>query len=267
MDDPLELARSKWSGRTAVVTGAGSGLGAGFARVLAGVGARVVLVDVNAAAVEEVAEGVGEAVVTDVRDYEAVDALAERVWRDHGEVALVINNAGVEHVGLMWERTPEEWHRLIDVNLSGVFHGVRAFVPRMLAAGTEGVVLNVASVGALMAGPRHTVYQLTKHGVLVLSEGLAAELAAVGAPVTVSVALPGAVRTRIYVDAHATDDAADQLGRVRTMLDETGMEPEDAAAMMLEQVAAGAFAVTTDPEGTRALADARAERLRGLFSP
>jgi NAD(P)-dependent dehydrogenase (short-subunit alcohol dehydrogenase family) len=267
LNDPLELARAKWSGRTAVVTGAGSGLGAAFSRVLAGIGASVVLADVDGAAVSAAAKGVGEAVVTDVGDSHAVDDLAHHVRRVYGEIALVINNAGVEHVGYLWERSPEDWRRLIDVNLSGVFYGIRAFVPLMLADGNDGVVLNVASTGAFMAGPQHTVYQLTKQGVLVLSEGLAAELAAVKASITVAVAIPGAVRTNLYADAGATTAGDPQRERVQTLLTDRGMAPDDAAALMLEQVAHGEFIVTTDRDGVRQAAAARADRLRDFLGP
>ncbi len=249
------------------MTGAGGGLGAGFARVLAGLGAQVVLADVNAAAVEAAADGVGVAVVTDVRDPEAVQALAERVWRDHGEVGVLVNNAAVEHVGRIWERPPDAWHRVVDVNLTGVYHGIHAFVPRMIDAGTDSVVLNVSSVGALLAGALHTAYQVTKQGVLVLSEGLAAELAAIGSPIQVSVALPGAVLTRLYADADATSDAEAKRGDMRAMLENDGIEPEAAAAMLLEQVAEGRFVVTTDPDAVQQMATRRIDRLRELFLP
>ena len=266
MTDPLELARSRWSGRTAVVTGAGSGLGAAFARVLAAIGAQVVLADSDVESVTATADGIGEAFVTDVRDPSAVDDLAEYVQRVYGDVSLLINNAGVEHVGFLWERSAADWQRMIDVNLSGVFHGIRAFVPMMLVAGTEAVVLNVASMGAFMAGPQHTVYQLTKHGVLVLSEGLAAELATVGAPITVSVAIPGAVRTNLYADAGATAAGDSQRERVHALLTDQGIEPDRAAATMLEQLARGDFIVTTDPEGVHRATAARADRLRDLLA-
>jgi NAD(P)-dependent dehydrogenase (short-subunit alcohol dehydrogenase family) len=262
MVDPLKAARSRWSGRTAVVTGAAGGLGAGFADVLAGIGARVVRCDVDAAP-----QGTsGEIAAVDVRDFDAMERLADQIYRELDDVALVINNAGVESVGLLWEQTPEAWQRVMDVNLSGVYHGVRAFIPRMLDAGTDGTVLNIASVGALTTNGRNAAYQVSKHGVLALSEALADGLASVGATVQVSVALPGPVRTRIYVNAHAVGDTKDHLTGLRAMLADEGMSPEDAAAIMLEQVAAGAFAVSSHPDWVQRLAGQRAARLQGLLS-
>jgi NAD(P)-dependent dehydrogenase (short-subunit alcohol dehydrogenase family) len=263
MSDPLSIARARWSGRTVVVTGAATGLGAGFAEVLAGIGARVVHCDVNADALQAI---VGETVVVDVRDFDAVEELAARIFRESSDVALLINNAGVESVGFPWEQSPDEWRRVMDVNLSGVFHGIRAFVPRMLSAGTDSSVLNIASVGALTATGRNAAYQVSKHGVLALSEALADGLAAVGAAVHVSVALPGPVRTRIYADAQAAGDTSEHLSGLRSMLAGQGMAPESAAAIMLEQVAAGAFAVSSHPDWVQRLAGKRAATIEGLLS-
>lgn len=265
MADALEQARSRWSGRTAVVTGAAGGLGAGFARVLAGLGARVVLSDADAAALEATASGVGTPVVADVRDAAAVQALADRAWDDGGDVALLINNAGVERVGTAWEQPLEDWQRVIDVNLNGVHNGIRAFVPRMLEAGGDRAVLNIASVAALVSPGSNAAYAVSKHAVLALSESLAEALAAVGAGVQVSVALPGPVRTRIYADADAVPVAEAHLDGLRSMLDEQGMAPDEAATMILGQVAAGSFAVTSHPDWVHRLADARADRLRALL--
>lgn len=265
MTEQLERARARWAGRTVVVTGAAGGLGSAFSRSLAGVGANVVLSDVDEAALKEAADGVGHAVVTDVRDHDAVQALADQVHRDHGEVALLINNAGIEHVAQLWETPPDAWHRVVDINLNGVYHGVRAFVPRMIDAGADAVVFNIASVAALTTGGRNAVYQVTKHGVLAMSESLADGLAAVGSRVQVSVALPGPVNTRIYADAEGEGEATEHLGMLRSLLADQGMSPQEAADLMLEQVAAGAFAVSPHPEWVRRMADQRVERLRSLL--
>src|SRR4051794_4629851 len=251
-DDPLATARARWAGRTAVITGAAGGLGTAFAAVLAEIGMHLVLSDVDVAGLDELARRVGDTgasvttAIVDVRDHAAVDALAEAAFRDHGDIALVINNAGVEHVGMIWEEPPDAWHRVVDINLSGVYHGVRAFVPRMIEAGRPAVVLNIGSVASLTSGAYHAVYQVTKHGVLALSEALADGLASTGAPVQASVALPGPVNTRIYADANA-GAAGEHVDAMRKMLT-TGMPAAEAAALMLVQVASGAFAVTPHPE-------------------
>jgi NAD(P)-dependent dehydrogenase (short-subunit alcohol dehydrogenase family) len=267
--DELAQAGERWAGRAAVITGAGGGLGAAFAEALASVGAAAVLADIDAAGIEAVAErirgagGQATTVVADVRDFDAVDALAATAFAEHGSVGLLINNAGVEHVGLLWETPPEAWRRVVGVNLDGVYHGVRAFVPRMLDAGEPAVVFNLASVAALTAGGQHAVYQVTKHGVLALSESLADGLASVDAPVQVSVALPGPVSTRIYADANE-GEPGEYVDSMRAMLD-AGMPADEAARLMLAQVAAGAFAVSPHPDWVQRMAATRADRLRDLI--
>ncbi len=270
-DDLMDGARRLWSGTTAVITGAGSGLGAGFAEVAAGLDMGVVVCDIDAARVEAVVErlresgATAEGVVVDVRRFEDVQALADRVFTMPRGVGLLVNNAGVEHLGLLWEESPESWHRVIDINLNGVYHGVRAFVPRMVAQTRRSVVLNISSVGALTTGAYHGTYEVTKHAVLALSEALADGLTLTGAPVQVSVALPGPVRTRIYADANngvvVQESISGRLDAMRALLVDDGMAPVDAARSLLAQVATGAFVVTTHLDWLRPLAAQRARRL------
>src|SRR6185369_5008403 len=133
-------ARDVFGGGVAVITGAGAGIGAGLARHAAQLGMTVVLADVDAKAVaalrDELAASGAVAVdaVCDVRDPEAVEALAERTYRDVGPVRLLANNAGVEQFGYLWDTPVENWNRVVDINISGVFHGIRAFLPRMIDA-------------------------------------------------------------------------------------------------------------------------------------
>lgn len=241
------------------MTGGAGGLGAGFVETLSGIGADVVFCDVGAAA-----SGSGRGVVVDVRDDQAMAEFARNVFASAGDVALLINNAGVESVGLPWEQTPEEWHRVIDVNLTGVYNGVRAFVPHMIEAGADATVFNIASVGALTTTGRNAAYQVSKHGVLALSEALADGLSSVGSSIQVSVALPGPVHTRIYEDATAAGDTVEHLGGLRSLLEGQGMAPDAAAADMLEQVASGQFAVSSHPEWVRRLAEQRSAALLRL---
>jgi NAD(P)-dependent dehydrogenase (short-subunit alcohol dehydrogenase family) len=267
----LARARRLWHGHTAVITGAGSGIGAGMAWAASRLGMTVVLADVSEARMTRVASRIhragGRAVVvpTDVTSLPAVEHLADVAFGDVGGVRLVANNAGVGHVGLLWEEPAASWHRLIDVNLHGVYHGIRAFVPRLVAAGEPAHVLNTASVGGLSTGAYHGGYQVTKHAVLAISECLAADLATVDAPVHVSVALPGPVDTRIFTDANAhTAGSAvveGQLQAMRTMLAERGMTADEAGARLLAQVAEGRFWVTTHPGMVGESAARRAERL------
>jgi len=272
----LAAAGALWGGTVAVVTGAGSGLGAAFAEVASSLGAEVALADVDEGRLDEVADRLARTgrrprtKVVDVGRFEEVRAFADELVAGGVPIGLVVNNAGVEHVGLLWEEPPEAWHRVVGVNLHGVYHGVRAFVPHLVGQGHRSVVLNLASVGGLTTGAHHGAYEVTKHGVLVLSEALADGLRAIGAPVQVSVALPGPVRTRIYDDANETTTAGSPTGErvaaMRRLLADEGMAPAEAARTMLAQAAAGAFWVTTHPPMLRALAEQRAERLRELAS-
>lgn len=259
-----ESIEQRWSGGVAVITGAAGGLGTAFAEVLTGVGTRLVLSDVDETGLAAVAERLGAAaVVADVRRYEDVEALATAAYAE-GPVTLLINNAGVEHVGQVWEQSVEAWHRVVDVNLNGVFHGVRAFVPRMIEAGIPATVLNLGSVASLTSGGEHGVYQVTKHGVLALSEALSDGLSSVGAPVQVSVALPGPVATRIYADAN--DGApGDHVDAMRQMI-AGGMPPGEAVELILQQAAAGQFAVSPHPEWVQRMARQRADRLLGYLA-
>jgi NAD(P)-dependent dehydrogenase (short-subunit alcohol dehydrogenase family) len=133
--------------------------------------------------------------VADVRDQQVVDALAEAVVGRFGALHVAVNNAGIVNRGYSWELTIEDWHRVLDVNLWGVIHGVRAFVPRILATGEEGHIVNTASMAAVLPHDRLGPYTVAKHGVLGLSDVLRAELDVLGAPVGVSVVLPGMIRS------------------------------------------------------------------------
>ncbi|MCU1452055.1 MAG: short-chain dehydrogenase/reductase [Acidimicrobiales bacterium] len=188
-------------GRIAVVTGAASGIGLAIAEAFAMERMRVVMTDLNNDAVVAAAfslRGTGaevEAVELDVRDSDAVDRLAQRVVDRYGALHVAVNNAGIVNRGNSWELSLEEWHRVLDVNLWGTIHGVRAFVPRILASGAGGHVVNIASMAAVLPRPRLGPYTVAKHGVLGLSDVLRAELDATGAPVGVSVVMPGRIRS------------------------------------------------------------------------
>jgi NAD(P)-dependent dehydrogenase (short-subunit alcohol dehydrogenase family) len=188
-------------GRVAVVTGAASGIGLAIAEAFVAEGMPVVLADIDAEGLEAEADRLRAsatevlAVRTDVRDPESVDELGRSVIEHFGALHVAVNNAGVVGGGHTWEIALEEWHRVIDVDLWGVIHGVRTFVPLILASGDEGHVVNVASMAAVLALPRLAPYTVAKHGVLGLTDVLRAEFEALGAPVGASVVMPGMVRT------------------------------------------------------------------------
>jgi NAD(P)-dependent dehydrogenase (short-subunit alcohol dehydrogenase family) len=223
-------------GRVAAVTGAASGIGLAIAEALAAAGTRVVMLDVDRDAVELAASRLAadgaevEGRVLDVRDPDAVERAADDVVDRFGGLHIAVNNAGIVNLGASWELDLSEWHRVIDVNLWGVIHGIRAFVPRILATGEEGHVVNTGSMASVTAIANLGPYTVAKHGVLGLSDVLRAELEAIGAPVGVSVVMPGMIRTGL-----------NPLGTV---------EPATVAANVLDAVRRGRPYVYTDDHHT-----------------
>lgn len=189
------------AGRTAIVTGAASGIGLAVVEAFLAEGMRVVLVDVNDDLLQEhsrrLADAGGEvlAFAADVRDPDALERAGRAAVDRFGRLHVAVNNAGIVNGGNSWELPLDEWHRVIDVNLWGVIHGVRAFVPLILASGDDGHVVNTASMAAVLPIGHIGPYVVAKHGVLGLSDVLRAELEAIDAPVGVSVVMPGLIRT------------------------------------------------------------------------
>ena len=188
------------AGQSAVVTGAASGIGLAMARRFAHEGMRVVLADVEEAALDKAVSGLRETgaevlgQITDVGDRASVDALADAAYGAFGAVHVLCNNAGVGSgaEGRMWEHDPKDWQWAFAVNVWGVFHGIQAFVPRMLAAGEPGHVVNTSSGdGGIAPLPTASVYAVTKAAVVTMTESLYAHLKAEGAPVGASVLFPG----------------------------------------------------------------------------
>jgi len=263
-----------FDGGVAVITGAGAGIGAGLARHAGSLGMTVVLADIDANAVaalrdELVAAGAGAIdVVCDVRDPEAVSALAERTYRDVGPVRLLVNNAGVEQFGFLWDTPVENWNRLVDINISGVFHGVRAFLPPMIAAGEPAWVWNLSSIGGVASVPLQTPYIMSKHAVLALTECLRLEVELAGHNhIHVQAVLPGAVVSNIFESAGGVDtgDVAAAESQRGAMLDikADAMDPLAAAEVVFDQAAQGRFYLLTQPDY---VGSAMAERAEALVS-
>jgi NAD(P)-dependent dehydrogenase (short-subunit alcohol dehydrogenase family) len=191
-------------GRVAVVTGAASGIGLAMAARFAAAGMKLVLADVETAALQralaqlQAQDTQAIAVTADVADAASVERLADTAYETFGAVHLLCNNAGVAAPALLqptWENSLADWHWILAVNLMGVVHGVRSFVPRMLAGGDEGHIVNTASVAGLLTGSGP--YFASKHGVSCLTEGLYKDLKTAGAKLSASVLCPGVIRTQI----------------------------------------------------------------------
>lgn len=195
-------------GKTAVITGAGSGFGLEVARIGAQRGMRLVLVDVQQDALERAAQDMqasGAAVLArrvDVSDAAQMEALAQTVRERFGAPNFVFNNAGVASGGLVWENTVQDWEWVLGVNLWGVVHGVRLFTPMMLDAARQdpawrGHIVNTASMAGLLTPPNMGVYNVSKHAVVALSETLYQDLRLVSDQIGASVLCPYFVPTGI----------------------------------------------------------------------
>ena len=257
------------SGKTAVVTGAASGIGFALASRFVAEGARVALADVEASALDDAAaklraEG-GEVlpVVTDVSQADSVAALASRVADELGPVHVLCNNAGVGSGGLVADLRLEDWQWVLGVNMWGVIHGLHAFLPAMLAHGEEGHIVNTASLAGHVSAPFMAPYGASKFAVVAISESLFHELAMTNAKIGVSVLCPGWVNTNIHASERNRPDAlrtgaaafgdsdprAEMLKQVLT----NGMAPGEVASLVLDAARSDRFYVLTHPEMTPAI--------------
>ena len=199
---------TNFKGKTAVLTGAGSGFGLACARIGAGLGMNLVLVDVQTDALDRASaemKAAGADVLScelDVSDAGQMQAMSEAVFKRFGAPNFVFNNAGVGSGGLIWENTVKDWEWVLGVNLWGVIHGVRLFTPMMLAAAAkdpswEGHIVNTASMAGLLNPPNMGVYNVSKHAVVSLSETLYQDLRLIGSQPGASVLCPYFVPTGI----------------------------------------------------------------------
>jgi NAD(P)-dependent dehydrogenase (short-subunit alcohol dehydrogenase family) len=255
-----------FNGRVAVITGAASGIGRALAERCVCERMKVVLADVEPEALAEVEAslqadgGTALAVRTDVSQAKDVEALAQKTLKAFGAVHLLCNNAGVATSGtVVWESSLADWEWVMGVNLWGVIHGVRSFVPIMLAQDTEGHIVNTASLSGLISFPRGSVYAVTKHGVVTLSEALHHELAECKGKVKVSVLCPGLVKTRILDCARNRPErlaATAPIGPVEasgweTLREQmqTGMPPAQVADAVFQAIREERFYILTHAEG------------------
>lgn len=227
-------------GRVAVVTGAASGIGRALARRAAAEGMRVVMADIEVAALEKAAAALATegadvcSVPTDVSRPESVEALARQTLDAFGGVHLVCNNAGVISGGLTWESPLSDYEWMMGVNVWGVVHGIRTFVPLLLEQGVATHVVNTSSMAGLTAMPFAGIYHMTKHAVLALSESLYHELRAKGSQVGVSVLCPEGVATEIHhAERNRPAELAGVASQERALIDaslaqlvENGVAPD-----------------------------------------
>jgi NADP-dependent 3-hydroxy acid dehydrogenase YdfG len=246
----------EFAGKTAVITGAGSGFGREFARKAVAHGMNVVLADVQQDALMAVANELSTsakgviAEVVDVSKGEQMEALAAATQKKFGDVHLLFNNAGVGSGGLIWENSTADWEWVLGVNVWGVIHGIRAFVPGMLAHGQAGHVVNTASMAGLLCAPTMGVYNVSKHSVVALSETLFNDFRLVKAKLGTSVLCPAFVPTGIHLsDRNRPDDLpADEPTASMIASRKAGEKAVTSGKMTAKQVSDATFKAIEDEQ-------------------
>jgi NAD(P)-dependent dehydrogenase (short-subunit alcohol dehydrogenase family) len=269
-------------GRTAVVTGAASGIGRALCTGFAAEGMQVAMVDIDAEALAESADQIrtehpGVAAMTrlcDVSDAVAMDDTADAVFAELGHVDVLCNNAGVFVGGLIWDRPSADFEFVLGANLWGILNGIRSFVPRMIAQGTDGHIVNTSSVAGLFGAPFEAPYAISKFAAFAATESLAHDLAAVGSPLKVSVLCPSVIKTRIVdSDRHRPSRLTTELTEDQKFVTdylagavEKGLAPAEVARMVIAAIRAEEFLILTHDAYPPALG-ARLEALRDRRLP
>ena len=264
---------SDFKGKTAVITGAGSGFGLACARIGASLGMRLVLIDVqqdslDAANAELQAKGaLTLAFRLDVSNAAQMEAMADSVKAQWGAPNLVFNNAGVGSGGLIWENSTQDWDWVLGVNLMGVVHGVRLFTPMMLEAAAQdaawqGHVVNTASMAGLLNPPNMGVYNVSKHAVVALSETLYQDLRLVTGQIGASVLCPYFVDTGISqsfrnrpasMDGNPTRSQQVQHAMISKAVASSKVSADAVVQLVFDAVARNQFYIYSHPKALSAV--------------
>ena len=239
-------------GKVAVITGGASGIGLAMAERFVAEGMKVVLADIDEPRLREVearlSESGAEVAVTvcNTASEPAVEALAQFALDQFGAAHVLCNNAGIGGMGDAWTEPMALWERVVSINLYGVVHGIRAFLPIMTDQG-EGHIVNTASMAGLGPMPGAAPYNATKHAVVAISEGLYLELKATGSPVEVSVLCPGFVQTRLMTHEPETVSGpmASLMNQICRDAVPVGMPASEVAAQVADAIKASRFWILT----------------------
>jgi NADP-dependent 3-hydroxy acid dehydrogenase YdfG len=255
-----------YGNKVVAITGAANGLGRELARRFADAGARLALTDIDAGNLDTLrAELVanGTEVLTsvfDVRDFEAMEDFARRTYQAYGAVDLFFNNAGVITVGTVWEQPMSDWDWLLDVNVKGMVHGIKAFVPRMIEQDTPCRIVDTASIAGLLTVENSPAYVASKFAALSLTEVLDLQLQAVGSKVTAHAVCPGVVHTDLdnclrhrdpgTYDAddpyYKTEDYRSRFAVVTQSIP-VGLPVAEAVTVIIDELEKGTFYILTHP--------------------
>lgn len=271
-------SNNSYQNQVAVITGAASGIGRGLANKAAQLGMRVAIADVDDKGLQTVAEELraqGASVLAqrvDVTRFDSVQALADAVYAEFGAVNLLFNNAGVLVDGISWQRSVEDWRWSFDVNVMGVIHGIKAFVPRMLEAGQPGIVVNTASMGGLLSGAYLGPYMATKHAAVSITETLHFELLGERTPLRAAVLCPGEVATGIWHSERLRTEEYGEKGSFTSATESAthdfltnhvaaGITPQALAELAFEGLSAGKFWLFSHPDSLKALLARRVQSI------
>jgi NAD(P)-dependent dehydrogenase (short-subunit alcohol dehydrogenase family) len=279
-----------FAGKVAVVTGAASGMGLAFATRFAQEGMKVVLADIEAEplAMAEAAikakGGTALAIRTDLLHEKDIKRLADTAFATYGNVHILCNNAGVAGgtaADGVWNIPMEDWNWILGVNFSGVLHGIRHFVPRMLANGEEGHIVNTASVAGLTTGATGGPYAISKHGVVALSEILYKDLKVRNAKLSASVLCPGWVNTNIIDSVRNRPEELTPTGApalqttpqmemrreaVRAFI-KNGIQPEDVAGRVFDAIKSDTFYIIPAQPNIEQAVETRLDDIRLRRNP
>ena len=264
-------------GKVAVVTGAGSGIGRELALACAREAMKVVLADVDEKGMAETAHLIGAGTLAlrcDVSKAEQVEHVARETFEQFGGAHLLFNNAGVAAPGPTWTSTLQDWEWTLGINVMGVVHGIRSFVPRMIEQGGEAHIVNTASAAGHLSVPGSSSYCVSKHGVVTLSECLHHELRAAKTAIRVSVLCPAFVKTGIGNSernrpaelAETNPLAAPYKAWAQRAVDSGKLSAADVARITLAAVKSDTFYIFTH-EGTKPAIEARFADILGGRDP
>lgn len=258
---------------TAVITGAASGIGRALAERAAVDGMRIAIADIDTVQLDKVADALRRSGVqvlaraVDVSSFAEMEKFAEEVRSSFGRIDVLFNNAGIETTGLLWDLPPARWEKMMAVNVSGVFNGIRAFVPAMVADPHPARVVNLSSIGGLGISPFQAPYIASKHAVLALTECLHQEFQIAAPHLSASAVLPGPVSTNIFTVAESESSGETHRAEMADQLREHGITPAAVAETVFESIAAGQLWIHTHPDLSDAILTARVNALLAREAP